>query len=110
MRAWVEINVENLKYNIKKLKEISGNREVLGVVKANAYGLGAIKVAEILSDTGVNFFGVANLEEALELREAGINSKILVLGASFLEDFIEAEDKKDIHLSVSSFDIYSPSE
>ena len=48
MRAWMEINKENLKYNVLKLKELAKNREVLGVVKANAYGMGAVDVAKTL--------------------------------------------------------------
>lgn len=104
MRTWVEINSKNLKYNVKMLKKLSNNKDVLGVVKANAYGLGAVKIAKILNDIGVSFLGVANFEEALELRNAGIESKILVLGASFSEDFKEAEKEKNIHLSVNSFE------
>ena len=49
-----------MKYNVLKLKEIANNREVLGVVKANAYGLGSIEIAKILKEVGVKFFGVAN--------------------------------------------------
>ena len=56
MRTWVEIDKENLKYNVLKLKEIANNREVLGVVKANAYGLGSIEIAKILKEVGVKFF------------------------------------------------------
>lgn len=105
MRAWVEINKENLIFNIKKLKEISNNKEILGVVKANAYGLGAVEITNFLKEAGLSFFGVANLEEALELRKAAINDKILVLGASFEEDYVQAENYENIHLSVSSFEI-----
>lgn len=103
MRAWVEISTENLKYNVNKFKELGKGKEILGVVKTDAYALGSVKIASILKETGINFFGVANLEEAIELQEAGINSKILVLGPSFDEDFIEAE-KKEIHLGISSFE------
>lgn len=103
MRTWVEIDCENLKYNVRTLKKLSDNREILGVVKANAYGLGAEKITKILNEIEIDFFGVANLEEALELRNTGIKNKILVLGASFSEDFEIAEKEKDIHLSVSSF-------
>lgn len=104
MRAWVEVNTKNLKFNISQLRKMANNREILGVVKANAYGLGAIEVSKILKDAGVHFFGVANFEEALELRNAKIEEKILVLGASFEEDYVEAQKQKDIHLSVSSFE------
>ena len=101
MRTWVEIDKENLKYNVLKLKEIANNREVLGVVKANAYGLGSVEITKILQDIGVNFFGVANLEEAIELQEAGIKDKILILGASFEDELIEAT-KRGVHVAISS--------
>lgn len=104
MRAWLEIDTKNIIYNVKKLKELASNREILAVVKANAYGLGSIEITKILVDAGINFFGVANLEEALELRKAGIKNTILILGASFNEDFENASHEKDIHLSVSSFE------
>lgn len=101
MRTWVEINKDNLKYNVLKLKDISKNREILGIVKANAYGLGAIEITKILKEAGVDFFGVANLNEAIELQEAGIKDKILILGASFEDELIEAT-KREIHVAISS--------
>ena len=101
MRTWVEIDKENLKYNILKLKELANNREVLGVVKANAYGLGSVEIAKILQEVGVNFFGLANLEEAIELQEAGINANFLILGASFEDELVEAT-KRGIHTAISS--------
>ena len=101
MRTWVEINKENLKYNVLKLKEIANNRDVLGVVKANAYGLGSIEIAKILKEVEINFFGVANLEEAIELQEAGIKDDILILGASFEDELVEAT-KRCIHVAISS--------
>lgn len=101
MRTWVEIDKENLKYNVLKLKEIANNREVLGVVKANAYGLGSVEITKILQEIGINFFGVANLEEAIELQEAGIKDKILILGASFEDELIEAT-KRGVHVAISS--------
>lgn len=103
MRAWIEINKENLKYNILKLKEISNNKEILGVVKANAYGLGAIGITKILEESGVNFFGVANLYEAIELQEAEIKSTFLILGASFDNELIEAT-KRNIHIAITSME------
>ena len=101
MRTWVEIDKENLKYNVLKLKEIANNREVLGVVKANAYGLGSIEIAKILKEVDVKIFGVANLEEAIELQDAGIKDKILILGASFEDELIEAT-KRGVHVAISS--------
>ena len=103
MRAWVEIYKENLIYNILKLKEIAKNREVLGVVKANAYGLGSVEITKILQSININFFGVANVEEAIELQEAGINGNFLILGRSFNEELVEAT-KRNIHVAISSLD------
>ena len=101
MRTWIEIDKENLKYNVLKLKEIANNKEVLGVVKANAYGLGSIEIAKILKEVEVKLFGVANLEEAIELQEAGIKDKILILGASFEDELVEAT-KRGVHVAISS--------
>lgn len=101
MRSWIEIDIKNLKYNVLKLKEIANNREILGVVKANAYGLGSIEIAKILQEIGVNFFGVANLNEAIELQASKITDKILILGASFEDELTEAT-KRDIHVAISS--------
>ena len=103
MRAWVEINKENLKYNVLKLKETAKNRDILGVVKANAYGLGSIEIAKILKEVDVKIFGVANLEEAIELQEAGIKDNILILGASFEDELVEATKRK-IHVAISSME------
>ena len=69
MRAWLEIDMDNLKYNLNKIKELVHGTNVLGVIKANSYGFGAIEIAKELSKFGIEIFGVASLEEAMELRE-----------------------------------------
>lgn len=79
--AWVEVNLSNLDYNIKQIKEkIGASREFIGVIKADAYGHGAVKCAEILRNNGVNTFAVATLQEAIILREAGAKEDIIILG------------------------------
>lgn len=78
---WAEINCDNLIYNFGLARETVGSEvRVMAVVKADAYGHGAVAVARVLSTAGVDAFGVASLEEAIELREAGIAGNILVLG------------------------------
>jgi alanine racemase len=67
-RCWAEIDRAAFRHNAKIVRERIGNAEMLAVVKANAYGHGAVGVAESLADD-VQLFGVANLEEALALRE-----------------------------------------
>ena len=70
--AWVEINLSNLDYNIKQIKEKVGpNRKITAVIKADAYGHGAVKVANVLRANGINSFAVATLSEAVRLRNVG---------------------------------------
>jgi alanine racemase len=78
-RCWVEIGRAALRYNAGVARERIGGAEMLAVVKANAYGHGMIGVAETLARE-VQLFGVANLEEAVALREAGLQHPIIILG------------------------------
>ncbi|HEX2140832.1 MAG TPA: alanine racemase [Candidatus Limnocylindria bacterium] len=79
-RAWVEIDHAALRHNLDRLRTMAGlERQVIAVVKANAYGHGAIPVARTLLDGGVERLAVATLSEAQELRVAGIEAPILVL-------------------------------
>lgn len=101
MRAWLEIDMDNLKYNLNKIKELVQGTNVLGVIKANSYGFGAIETAKELSKNGVEIFGVASLEEAMELREGGIEEEILILGSLF-NDEIEIAAEKNFQITISS--------
>lgn len=78
--AWVEINLNNLDFNIKNIKAKIGHRELIGVIKADAYGHGSIKVAEVLRENGCKTFAVATLHEAITLRNAGAKEEIIILG------------------------------
>ncbi len=78
--AWAEINLNNLDFNIKNIKAKIGQRELIGVIKADAYGHGALKVAEVLRENGCRTFAVATLHEAIALREAGAKEEIIILG------------------------------
>lgn len=79
-RAWVEVNLSSLRHNISTLKNIIGDTQLMGVVKANGYGHSSVDVAKVLLEEGVSYFGVATLEEAMELRQADITAPILLLG------------------------------
>lgn len=100
-RSWLEIDRENLKNNYSLIRRLAPDKEVLGVIKANGYGCGSVQVAEELSALGVKVFGVACLQEAIELREKGIKEEILVFGASNHEEYGLAFEK-NIQITVSS--------
>ena len=78
--AWVEVNLNNFDYNIKQIKEKAAGRELIGVIKADAYGHGSVKCAEVLRENGVKTFAIATLQEAITLREAGAKEEIIMLG------------------------------
>lgn len=78
--VWAEINLTNLDYNIKNIKAKIGDREMIGVIKADAYGHGSVKVAEVLRENGCKTFAIATLQEAITLREAGAKEEIIMLG------------------------------
>lgn len=61
--AWVEINLNNLDFNIKNIKAKIGDREMIGVIKADAYGHGSVKVAEVLRANGCKTFAIATIHE-----------------------------------------------
>lgn len=79
-RTWAEINLDCLEHNLTVIRSAtSQSADIIAVVKANAYGHGAIPVAKTLRDAGINYFAVSNLDEALQLRNAGITQPILIL-------------------------------
>jgi alanine racemase len=79
-----EIDLAALRYNYNKVGEFTGSKSrILAIVKANAYGHGAVAVARELERCGVDFLGVALCEEAVELRNAGITTPIMVLGGIY---------------------------
>jgi alanine racemase len=79
--TWAEIDLNNLAANFNKIKQrVSPAARVMAVVKANAYGHGAVECARRLVKEGVDWFGVALPEEGIELREAGISQPVLCLG------------------------------
>lgn len=75
-----------LRWNLKQIRALVGRRvKILSMVKANAYGHGAVAVAKTLADAGSDAFGVATVEEGIELRRARIKRPILVLAGTYLE-------------------------
>ncbi|MBP2033500.1 alanine racemase [Clostridium algifaecis] len=101
--AWVEINLDNLIYNARQIKNKVGDRDIIGVVKADAYGHGAVEVASTLLKNGFTKLAVAILDEAIELRKNGIECPIMILGITpnfLFEDLI----KYNLEPTISSYD------
>lgn len=80
-RAWAEIDLSNLRHNLQQIEGIllQGCR-IMAVVKADAYGHGAVRIASELQKMGVKAFAVATLQEGIQLRNNGIRGEILILG------------------------------
>lgn len=80
-RTWAEIDLDNVEYNFNLIKmSLNDNVKTMCVIKADAYGHGAIQLAEIYHKLGCEWFAVSNLEEAIQLRKAGFKQDILILG------------------------------
>lgn len=103
--TWAEINLDNIKFNFNNIKNLlNEDTKICGVVKANAYGHGSIEVSKLLQREKVDYFAVARLEEAIELRQNDIVLPILCLGY-IPEESIEIAIKNDIAITVYSFDV-----
>lgn len=86
-RAWVEINLSNLEYNINQIKKIiSDKTKIMAVVKANAYGHGIVEISKKLNEIGIFDFAVATLDEGIILRKNNIIGNILILGYTSIEN------------------------
>lgn len=83
--AWAEINLDNLTANVKAVVKKAAPAEVMAVVKANAYGHGAVQVAKVALENGARWLGVGLVEEAQELRRAGIAAPIHIMSTPFPE-------------------------
>lgn len=81
-RAWVEINFQALHHNVQQFKGLlAPHTQLMAVVKADAYGHGATTVAQVALQAGASWLGVATVPEGIELRTAGIQAPIMVMGA-----------------------------
>lgn len=79
--VWAEVNLEDIAFNTQQFRRLIGNSQLMAVVKANAYGHGALEVAHTVLANGASWLAVAIPEEGVRLRRAGIAAPILVLGA-----------------------------
>lgn len=92
--VWAEIDLDNLKNNLGEIKKVCKDKDIIGVIKANAYGHGAMEIAPTLLENGVNRLAVAVLSEAMELRMSGIKAPVMILGYTppYLGDMLVDND------------------
>ena len=101
MRVWAEISLENIKKNLQSVREkLSDNTKLCAVIKADGYGHGATEIAKYTEDI-VDSFAVATIDEAMQLRKAGVKCDILILGYILPESY-ETAIENDITLTVIS--------
>lgn len=87
--TWAEVNLNNLEHNFKEVKSVlRPQTKILVTVKADAYGHGLIAVAKRLVACGVDYLGVASIDEGIKLRKAGIKKPILLLGLILKKDIL----------------------
>ena len=102
-RTYLEIDLNKLEHNFNCVRnKLPSDVKILGVIKANAYGHGAVEIGKFLDDK-CDFFGVACIEEAVELKKAEIKTPILILGRVFPFD-IETAVKYDVRIPIFSYE------
>ncbi len=103
-QTYAKINLSHLKTNLEIIKKMIPDKKIIPVIKANAYGHGAVALMEYLFQEGTNFFAVSLLEEALELREKNKQINILILGSISKEQLKIISDNQ-IDISVYSNEV-----
>jgi len=101
--SWLELDRVNLLHNVARLRALVQPAKIMAVVKANAYGAGAVPIATALAAEGVDAFAVASVPEAVELREAGVRARLLVL-TYFAPEDVEAILTHDLRPAVFTLD------
>lgn len=98
-----EVDLKKMARNLHKVRERVGNVKILTLLKANAYGHGAVPVGLYLQENNLcDFFGVASVEEGLALREAGVTLPVLVLGSIYPFEAFEYAIKNDLAITIAS--------
>lgn len=101
---YAEINLDNFRHNFREVKRLARGKKTIGVIKADAYGHGAVELAAILEEENVDYFAVAVITEALELRKNGYRQPILILGFTppvFAREIVE----NDITQTVFNYEL-----
>ncbi len=98
------IDLQAIRSNVRRIRQLIGQRTLIAVVKANAYGHGAVQVSRAALEAGADMLGLAHVSEALELRQAGITASMLAWAHTINTDF-EAALVQDIQLGCSGWDL-----
>jgi alanine racemase len=104
-RAWAEIDLDAIAHNVREIRALTGSKtELMGVVKADAYGHGVREVVHTLLDNGVTQLAVSMLDEAIQIRQMGISVPVLVLGYT---DPVRADEiiLNDVTQTVYSYEL-----
>lgn len=101
--VWAEINLDNLAHNMREIRRVANSKDIMAIIKADAYGHGAMDVAPVLLENGATSLGVAVITEAIELRKAGIKAPLMILGYTPLT-FSKEIIKYDIQQTVFTFE------
>ncbi len=96
-----EVSIPALRHNFTVIRQSAGSAAIMAVVKAEAYGHGLIRIAREFADCGADYLGVSFLEEGIILREAGIETPILVMGG-LVDEQLERYLKHNLDITVSS--------
>lgn len=102
--TWVEIDLDAFKWNLDKIRGLVSKKvRIMLVVKADAYGHGAVRISRFASECGVDMLGVATLDEGVQLRKEGIKLPILII-SPILEDEIGSLIENNLSTSVSTYE------
>lgn len=103
--TWVEINLDNIAYNTKQIKNRVGDSvDIMAVVKGDAYGHGILEVSSVVLENGATKLGIASIDEGIYLRDNGIEAPILILNP-ILKDSIKAALKYNLMLTVFTIEL-----
>jgi alanine racemase len=98
--VWAEVDLDKLAHNMREIRRVSKSENIIAVVKADAYGHGAIDVAPVLLENGANRLAVAIISEAVELRRSGIKCPIMILGftpPTLINDLLKYDIEQSVY-------------
>jgi len=100
---WVEINLDAVEKNLRAVRSLLADKtRLIAVIKADAYGHGAVATAQLLAENGVDYFAVSFFREAIQLRQAGITESILIFSPIISEYELQEAIKNNLTITIAS--------